>query len=232
MRPLPTFTLRGFRDGIGDSAMLAASSIVYGLIFGALAAQAGIGLFVAGAMSALVYAGGAQVACLQLWAAPLPVVAILATTLAVNARYILLSAALRPWLGRGKGAHVYGSLFTLSDGGWALSIRRWQAGPVDTAYLLGTGLAQYPLWLGATLVGHVLGNSIGAPEAWGLDFFVPAFFAAMAAGIWRRRRDLAPVLVAGLIAFVAVRLIPGHWGMLIGAFAGSLTGAFTHARKP
>lgn len=232
MRPPPQFTAKGFRAGIADSAMLAAGSVVYGLIFGALAAQAGIDLVVAGAMSALVYAGGAQVACLQLWTAPLPIVAVLVTTLAVNARYVLLSAALRPWLARGGTARVYGSLFTLSDGGWALSIRRWQAGPVDTAYLLGTGLAQYPLWLGATLVGHVLGNRIGAPERWGLDFFVPAFFAAMAAGLWRQRRDLAPVLVAGAVAFVAVRLLPGHWGMLIGALAGSLTGAFTHARKP
>jgi 4-azaleucine resistance transporter AzlC len=232
MRPSPQFTFRGFRDGIGDSAVLAASSIVYGLIFGALAAQAGFDLLTAGTMSALVYAGGAQVACLQLWAAPLPVVAVLATTLAVNARYILLSAALRPWLARGRGIAIYGSLFTLSDGGWALSIRRWQSGPVDGAYLLGTGLAQYPLWLGATVIGHVIGNSIGSPEAWGLDFFVPAFFAAMAAGLWRRRRDLGPVLSAGIVAFVAVRLMPGHWGMLIGALAGSVTGAFTHARKP
>ena len=231
-RPEPAgFTWRGVQAGAAAALLLAANSGVYGIIFGALAAQAGFELGVAAAMSALVYAGGAQVASLQIWANPIPLVAVWATTFAVNARYILQSASLRPWLRQSGRARTYGTLFTLSDGGWALALRRWQTEPVDGGFLLGVGLAQYLPWIGGTLAGHALGNRIGSPAAFGLDFIVPAFFAAMAAGLWRQRSDIGPIVVGAGAALVAERLVPGHWSLLIGGLAGSFVGVFAHGRK-
>jgi 4-azaleucine resistance transporter AzlC len=229
--PSAAFTWSGVRRGIAAAGPMAANSAIYGLIFGALAAQAGFDLLVAAAMSAIVYAGGAQVASLQIWANPIPLLAVWATTFAVNARYILQSASLRPWLQDAKPLRTYASLFTLSDAGWALALRRWQGEPADGGFLFGTGAAQYLPWVAGTAAGHILGNRIGSPETYGLDFIFPAFFAAMAAGMWRKRSDLGPIVVGAGAALLAERWIAGHWSLLIGGLAGSLVGVFAHDRK-
>jgi 4-azaleucine resistance transporter AzlC len=231
LMPSAAFTWSGVRSGFVAAGAMAANSGVYGLIFGALAAQAGFDLAVAAAMSAIVYAGGAQVASLQIWTNPIPLLAVWATTFAVNARYILQSASLRPWLGRGKPLRTYASLFTLSDAGWALALRRWQTEPADGGFLFGTGAAQYLPWVLGTVVGHIAGNRIGSPETYGLDFIFPAFFAAMAAGMWRKRSDLGPIAVGAGAALLAERWIPGAWSLVVGGLAGSLVGVFAHGRK-
>ena len=231
--PMPSaaFTWRGVRSGLAAAGPMVAGSAIYGLIFGALAAQAGFDLLVAAAMSAIVYAGGAQVASLQIWANPIPLLAIWATTFAVNARYILQSASLRPWLNGAKPLRTYASLFTLSDAGWVLALRRWQTEPADGGFLFGTGVAQYLPWVGGTVAGHVVGNRIGSPETFGLDFIFPAFFAAMAAGMWRKRGDIGPIVVGAGAALLAERWIAGHWSLLVGGLAGSLVGVFVYDRK-
>jgi len=225
------FTWSGVRAGVAAAGAMAANSLVYGIIFGALAAQAGFDLVVAAAMSAIVYAGGAQVASLQIWANPLPLVAVWATTFAVNARYILQSASLRPWLQGSKPGRTYASLFTLSDAGWALALRRWQSEPADGGFLFGTGAAQYLPWVAGTAAGHVVGNRIGSPETFGLDVAFAAFFAAMAAGMWRKKSDIGPIVVGAVAALLAERWIAGHWSLLIGGLAGSLVGVFAHDHK-
>ncbi len=229
--PATAFTWRGIEAGVAAAVPLAANSAVGGVIFGALAAQAGLDLAVSAAMSALVYAGGAQVASLQIWANPIPLLAVWATTFAVNSRYILQSASLRPWLAEGGTARTYGTLFTLSDGGWALALKRWQTETVDGGFLLGIGIAQYAAWIGGTLAGHALGNRIGSPAAYGLDFIFPAFFAAMAASLWKKRSDIGPVAVGAGAALAAHLFVAGHWSLLIGGLAGSLVGVFAHDRK-
>jgi 4-azaleucine resistance transporter AzlC len=224
-------TWNGMRRGVAAAGAMAANSGVYGLIFGALAAQAGFDLLVAAAMSAIVYAGGAQVASLQIWANPIPLLAVWATTFAVNARYILQSASLRPWLGGGKPLPTYASLFALSDASWVLALKRWQTEPADGGFLFGAGAAQYLPWVGGTAAGHIVGNRIGSPELYGLDFIFPAFFAAMAAGMWKTRGDLGPIVVGAGTALLAERWLPGAWSLVVGGLAGSLVGVFAHGRK-
>ena len=149
----PDFTWRGVQAGATAGVPLAANAGIYGIVFGALAAQTGIELVPAVVMSVIVCAGGAQVAILPIWANPIPFVAVWATTFAVNARYILQSASLRPWLSGTGPLPLYGTLFTLSDGSWALSIRRWQNAPIDGGFLgnrfvtLASGDLERPLAL-------------------------------------------------------------------------------------
>ena len=225
------YTWGEFRAGCIAGLPLALSSAIYGIVFGTVAAQVGMDLIVATGMSALVFAGGAQLASMPLWTYPLPIVALAAMTLAVNARYFLQSASLRPKLGNASKAKTYGSLFILSDGGWALSMRHWQTHPIDGGYLFGTNFVQAIPWMVCTLIGHAIGNQIGSPATFGLDFIFPAVFAAMAAHIWKSKSDIGPVVVAVGAAVLASRYVPGHWTILIGGFAGSLVGAFAHGRK-
>jgi 4-azaleucine resistance transporter AzlC len=225
------FTSRGLLQGIKGAHAPAGSAVIYGLAFGLLADQTGLSLAAAVAMSALIYSGSAQFVALQAWGDPIPVAAIAGAIVAVNARYFLLGAALRPWFHDMSPAKAYGSLFLLSDGNWAPAIREFRAGRLDAAYMLGVGAALYTSWIASTAIGHALGNAIPDPKRFGLDFVLLAFFVVLAVALWRGKSDLLPFATAAVVALVVERLVPGQWYMVAGALAGSLAAALRPMRS-
>ena len=109
------FDRPGLIYGARRSLPLALGVFVYGTVFGVLAQQAGLSLLEALLMSGFVFAGASQFVAVGLWATPLPVAAIIFTTLIINLRHLLMSAALSPWFLRLPPAAAYGSLFFLND---------------------------------------------------------------------------------------------------------------------
>lgn len=224
-----TFTLAGAAAGARRTLPLAISTFAFGVVFGLLARRTGLSLAEAALMSALVFAGSAQFVVLELWKAPLPVATIILTALIVNLRYLLLGAALRPWFARLSALKAYGSVFLLADENWAMTMREFDSGGRDAAFLLGGGLAVYAGWLGGTLVGHTAGAAIADPARWGLDFAFTAVFTALLVGMWKGKSSLLPWAVAALVAVAAAQLLPGKWYILLGGLAGSLVGAIRRA---
>lgn len=219
------FTRAGALRGARRTLPLALAGVVDGVVFGVLAGEAGLGLGEAALMSGLVYAGGAQFVVVELWTTPLPVATILLTTLVVNARHLLMGAALRPWLGRLAPAKLYPSLFFMSDESWALTLREWSGGRRDGAFLLGSGVVLFVAWVGATITGRAAGGALDDPARWGLDFAFTAVFVALLVGMWHGRAALAPWATAALVALAASRWLPGAWYIPLGGLAGSLVGA-------
>ena len=226
-----TFTWAGFWLGMRSIGPFAASSVLYGLGFGALAVQRGLTASEAVLMSALVTAGAAQYVALDAWAEPVPLVAVAFAALAMNTRYILLGASLRPWLGALPPYQSYATLAMLADGSWALAMRKRAAGLDDAAFLLGGGMVLYAGWVGATWAGAWLGRAIAAPEAFALDFMLVAFCAALMSGMWRGRADIWPLAAGAAAAVQAEALLPPAWTIILGGLAGSLVGALVHARR-
>src|SRR3712207_4837886 len=106
--------LEAASDGARDIAPVMIAAVPIGLLFGALAAGRGLSVAEATLMSLLVFAGGAQFAALELWIAPLPVAAILFSTLLVNARHVLMSASLAPKLRGFSPVQRYAGFFFLT----------------------------------------------------------------------------------------------------------------------
>ena len=206
-------------------APLALSCLAFGVAFGVLARQTGLSPAEALLMSGLVLAGASQFVALELWAAPVPALPILLATLAVNARHLLMGAALRPWFAGLPAWQAYGALFFLSDGNWALTVRECEAGRRDGGFLLGGGLALAAAWIGGTAAGHALGEGLQDPGRWGLDFMLTAFFTALLVGKWRGKADVVPWAAAASAAVIAAQWLPAHWYILVGGLAGSLVGA-------
>ena len=82
-----------------------------------------------------------------------PIVPLVLTTLVVNLRHLLMGAALYSWFARLSPLKAYGSMFFLGDENWALMMAEHQRGLRDAALLVGSGLALYVAWLGATAAG-------------------------------------------------------------------------------
>ena len=77
---------------------LAPGVALYGLVFGVLAGERSLSWLYAMLMSTFVYSGSAQLAALQNLSQSALVLPIVATILVMNARYVLYSAAIQPWL--------------------------------------------------------------------------------------------------------------------------------------
>jgi predicted branched-subunit amino acid permease len=233
MRQPLTYTTAGALRGFARAQGLAPGVFVYGAAFGLLASQANLSALEAVLMSAFIYSGTAQLASITFithgfdlhasaWAALVGAIFLL------NARYLLYSAALRPWLESAPTGPVYGSLFVLGDNSWALAMREHAKGEMDGAFVLGSGLAMYLPWSIGTLVGTAGGQLVPNPAVLGLDFFLIAFAAAMGASMAKARSDMAVGLAALVAALAVDRIAPGGWAIVAAGLAGGAIAYLRH----
>jgi 4-azaleucine resistance transporter AzlC len=220
-----SFTLTGAVAGARQSVPLLIAIFSYGAVFGVLARQAGLSLAESTLMSGIVFAGASQFASLDLWMVPLPVMTIILTTLALNLRFVLMGASLRPWFQSLPNRQAYLSTMFLGDESWALAMRDFASGGKNGAFLIGSGIAQYVVWVGSTAAGHMLGRIVNDPSRWALDFVFTAAFAALLIGMWRSKSDALPWIVSAAVAIAVSLLLPGKWYILLGGLAGSIAGA-------
>ena len=226
-----SFSLAGARRGARRTIPIGVTVVVYGMVFGALAAQAGLSPLESVLMSGLVFAGGAQFIVLDLWDTPLPVVALVLTTLVVNLRLLLMGATLSGWLNGLRPARKALLASFISDESWALTTRAREDGESDRAFLIGSGLILFVSWVAATALGASTGSLIDDPAALGLDFTFTAVFLTLLAGFWRGPTVLAPWLLAAAVALVVEQLVDGPWYILAGGLAGSGFGAWRGDRQ-
>lgn len=224
------FTFSGMIRGARQCLPAALGVFAYGIVFGVLARAAGLSLPEAVLMSMLVNSGAAQLVILGIWGMPLPVLTMLVTVLVVNARYLLMGAALGPWFSQISKRKAYGTLFFLGDETWALTMFALSKGENDAAFLLGGGSLTYLAWSSATLIGATVGGALLHPEQWGLDFAFTAIFLALLAGTWKGRSDLLAWAVAAVVAIAAAHWLPGKWYILLGGLAGSALGGQQRAQ--
>lgn len=131
MRERPRFTANGVWRGSVEIAPIAAFVIPFGIAFGVAASAKAISPGISVFMSVAIYAGASQFAALDLWYAPLPLATLALTVLAVNARHVLLGAALAPWLLQIPILRRVAALLLLSDANFAHAMAARDRGETD-----------------------------------------------------------------------------------------------------
>lgn len=219
-----------FFAGALRCAPVALGVLAYGLVFGALAEQAGLSLGETLFMSAVVFAGSAQFVALGIWTLPPPVAALAVATFLVNFRFFLMAATMGPVLEGWPRWRALVALPWVTDENWAVTMaegkrRHWGA------FFLGTGAMLYVAWPTASALGHLLGAVVADPKRWGLDFAFTAVFVTLAVGLARRNRAPLVWIASAVGAFLADRLLAGgplggSAPVLVGGLAGALVAAF------
>jgi 4-azaleucine resistance transporter AzlC len=227
------FTRAGTWRGARASLPLWLGMVPFGLVIGVLADAKGLSLLETLLMSSLVYAGAAQLLALELWADPVPVGAMIVAALVVNIRMAPMGAALASWLDRLRGIRLWGTLATLVDHSFALSVQEQRRGGRDAGYLLGVGLGLWASWVPTTAIGHLAGSMVRMPPGHPLFFASVAAFLSIMVGLWRgARADLAPWAVAGLVALATHRAgLPAPLPLLAGSLSGAALGAWLELRE-
>ena len=220
-----SFTWAGFKRGAAIALPFGASSAIYGIGFGVLAGQVGLSAVEAVVMSAAVFSGSAQLAIVQSWNNAAGLLPIFITVVIANIRYVLMGAALRPWLAALPRPKAYATLLMLVDGAFALGQRELAAGRVDAAVILGSAVVSYTCWVIATGAGLAFGQLVPDPKAVALDFIVVAFCASAAGMMWRGSQDIAPAIAALAAGIAADRWLSGAWVVVAAALAAMVVGA-------
>lgn len=230
-RARPRFSRAAVMEGARRTLSLQAAVAPFGLVCGVAAQAQGLSLAEATLMSALVYAGSAQLLALSHWSSPAPVLGAALATFVVNLRLALMGPVLGPWLDRLRGWRLWASLFVMADQNWALAVAEMQAKRWDAGFLFGSGAAMWVVWVLTTAAGHVLGATVRPPAGHPLFFAALAVFVAILVAMWRGRRDVVPWVVAAATATAAARLLPGtSWHIIVGALAGSAAGVWRDRR--
>lgn len=220
--------LRGPALAAGAAASLPVllAVIPFGLIYGVLAAEAGLDPLQAMAMTTVVIAGASQFAALQLMTEQAPALIAVLTGAVVNLRMAMYSAAIAAeWRGAPLWARALAA-YTLHDQAFALATRRYQERPDEplpdkVGFFLGVGFTTCAAWVAASAVGLALGAR--APEAWALDFAVPITFLAIFAPMLRSLAHVAAALSAAVLSALLAGL-PLQAGMIIAALVGVCVG--------
>ncbi len=198
----------------------------FGFVYGLAARAAGFSPVEAMAMSLLVFAGAAQFAAIGYVAGGLAWPGVILLTALLNARHLLYSASLAPWLRerplrrRALMAHL------LTDEAFALSIAHFRrVGRADErGYWIAAIASTFVPWNLATFAGVALGGQIADPSRYGLDVVFPAAMAGLTVGLVTGRRELIAAAVGGGIGVVASLALSPAVGIVAGGLLGPLAG--------
>lgn len=221
------WSVSGFNLGMRLALPVVPGMLAFGLAVGATAARKGLGFADNLLMNVFVYAGMSQLVALEAWperftVGVLAALAILMIT--INARMLLMSAALYPWLHASSPWRIYPTLHVLTDPSIAMRYRAH--GGSDAGVFLGSSVLLAIIWIAAVCAGHIGGTLIADPRRYGIDLVMPIFFAAMLIPLWRGGRYAIAWIVAGAVAVAVHQLAGGWWFIVAGAVAGSVVGGF------
>jgi len=230
-----------FLAGCRDESPLLLGVVPFGMMYGIAALAAGLPAWMAQLASAVVFAGAAQLAIVQMLSAAAGLLPIGLTAGLLNLRHILYSASVADHLRHLPRRWRVLLAYLLTDEAYAVAILRYQArgcgkggagggGPTDFRhwYFLGCGFTLWLCWQLSTAAGLVFGA--GIPPDWDLDFAVPLTFLALLTLLVRERSGQAAALGAAFGALVFAPL-PYNLGLVAAIVLGLAVGFRVAERK-
>jgi 4-azaleucine resistance transporter AzlC len=215
------------RDGLRDIAPVMVAAFPIGLLFGALCAGKGLSVMEAGLMSIFIFAGGAQFAAIEMWATPVPLLALVFSTLLINSRHILMGASLASKLSNFSLRQKLAAFYFLTDESWALAERRAMHEPIVPAYWFACATMLPFSWIGSTFLGAWLGSFMGDPARIGADFAFTALFIGLTANFWKGASSAWTIAASAIVSALASVTLGPPWHVAAGAFAGILAAYFS-----
>ena len=217
---------KNFWEGVRAELPILIGVFPFGMIYGALALNAGLSTLASQLMSSIVFAGSAQFITTQLVRESAPGLVIVLTIAVINLRHMLYSASLAPYVASLSTRWKALLSYLLTDEAYAPTVIHYEKEgltPYSHWFFLGAGLALWITWQGSTALGIFLGTAI--PEEWSLDFALPLTFIAMVVPVLKNRPAIAAALSAGIIALMAYSL-PYQLGLILAALIGIAVGTF------
>lgn len=220
------------RDGVRDMAAVAPGIGAWGLVTGVAMVNSGLPVPLAVFMSLLVFSGSAQLAALPLIAAAAPLWLTLATAFCVNLRFVIFSAAWRPYFAHMPLARRLRYGFFTADLNYVMFMRRYpekRPAPGQRGYFWGGVATNWLSWQLPSLAGIFLGDRI--PPQWGLGFAGTLALLGLTCSLLTGPATVVAAAVAACAA-VAAYALPLKLNIVVAIAAAVAAGLLIDHRLP
>lgn len=212
--------LKAFYQGALDILPLSIAVLPWGILAGSMAVNAGLSFTQSVAMSAVIFAGAAQLVSLGLIMSDASVFTVLITVFFITAQHFIYALNFRQDV-------MHLPLKKRLMIGFLLTDELFAVGAANTtqrsaAYLMGAGLCFYLAWCLFSVLGVLLAHRISNLERLHLDFSIVAIFICI---IIPMIKNLAAVI--GVITTLISALIFHRLHMEVGTVLAGLLGMFS-----
>jgi 4-azaleucine resistance transporter AzlC len=208
--------------GIVDALPISLAVIPWGVLAGSYAMDAGLNILEAQMMSAVLFAGSAQLVAAGMFKAGTTFAAMMLTVLIITSRHLLYGISMRQKISKLPARWRFLLGFLLTDELFAVCGSQKET-EFDRWYALGVGGSFYLVWNIASAVGIVLGSQLPWLNDVGLEFVVAATFIALVVP----HIVTIPVVLSVIVAMglsVALSLYQISGALLISALSGMSAG--------
>ena len=206
--------------GIIDVSPLMIPVVPFGIIYGVIGMDLGIGPYMTLGLSIIIFGGASQIVLLQLFSGGASSLVILSSVGAVNSRHVLYGAVLSEYLSGLKLLWKIILSYVMTDQAFAVSNNYFKKNNGDNNqhyHLLGSGFTCWTIWQISTILGIVLGSVI--PEELGLSFTISLTFLALLINDFRKFKNIIVMLVSGLVATIGYNAIPFKAYIIVAALS-------------
>ena len=218
--------LKPLTKGIIDVSPLMIPVVPFGIIYGVIGMDLGIGPYMTLGLSIIIFGGASQIVLLQLFSGGASSLVILSSVGAVNARHVLYGAVLSEHL---SGLKLFWKIilsYVMTDQAFAVSNDYLKKNDKDESqhyHLLGSGFTCWTIWQISTILGIVLGSVI--PEELGLSFTISLTFLALLISDFRKLKNIIVMSVSGLAATIGYNIVPFKAYIIVAALLALIVAA-------
>ena len=209
---------------LADAIPIVIGYIPMGAAYAILARQAGMGFFPTVLMSLIVFAGASQFIAVGLLAGGATAFEIVATTLFVNLRHVLMSASLSPHYREAPRGLIPFVAWGVTDETFAISIGRYISGEADHRYGLALHYTAYASWVSGTVAGALAGALIPPALQSSLEFSLYAMFVGLVVLQLTDRIQLAVAAASAVMCGAFSTFMGGTWNIITAAIVGATLG--------
>ncbi|WP_233424158.1 AzlC family ABC transporter permease [Pluralibacter gergoviae] len=207
--------------GAVEMLPLCISVIPWGILAGSMAVQSGLSFWQSVGMSALVFAGAAQLVALGLSMAGASLFTLLLSVFVITSQHIIYGLTLREFVAGLRARQRLPIGFLLTDELFALSEAKRERARLTPAWLIGAGLTFYLCWNIFSLLGIVMASSLPDLDKYHLDYSIVATFITLIVPMIKNISTLAGVAVSLILSMIlsycqlgSAIIVAGLCGML------------------
>lgn len=229
----PPSIRREILQGAIDMLPLCLAVLPWGILAGSMAVEVGLTQIQGVAMSAIVFAGAAQLVSFSLIKTGAGLVTILVSVFFITIQHWLYALTLRDSVKPLKPRYRLPIGFLLSDELFALLANK-QTRPFPFHYAFGAGFCFYIFWVAYTAMGVLLASSVDNLQAFHLDFSIVATFIAIVVPMVKNLTTLTGVVISLVLSMVFSYLhLPGAVILagLGGMFSAALISQLSTGRR-
>lgn len=205
-----------FFRGVQDMLPLSVAVIPWGILAGSAAINAGLSVMQAVGMSALVFAGAAQLVSLSMLMTGASLLSILITVFFLTSQHFIYALSLReevkPWSLKRRLSIG----FLLTDELYATAMLKEKP---SYAYMLGAGFSFYVSWVLFSLMGILLANKVPDFSTLHLEFSIVVVFLVMAVMLIQNKAAIYGVVSSSIMVLILSWLELGS-AILLAGFGG------------